>query len=379
MSFYESVLKPVLFTLPPEIAHDLGMRMLRAGLGLGPVRSIVAKRTSADGVGPVERFGLTFANPLGIAAGFDKNGKAAGPLAALGFGFVEVGTVTLEPQPGNPKPRLFRLAKDEALINRLGFNNEGARAVARRLERHRPVCVLGVNIGRNKDVSNEAAVSNYLETFKLVHPVADYIAVNVSSPNTPGLRDLQGAEALNSLLEALQECNEGFKETRPILLKIAPDLTDDGIGAAVDAAISKKVSGIIATNTTTGREGLQTPEDEIAKIGAGGLSGRPIRRRSCDVIRQVRRFSNGKLDIIGVGGIFTAEDAFEKITAGASLVQAYTGFVYRGPGFARDVNEGLTGILKDRGFHTLDDAVGRETAPERTPETAGPGGPDNGR
>lgn len=379
MSFYESVLKPVLFTLPPEIAHDLGMRMLRAGLGLGPVRSIVAKRTSADGVGPVERFGLTFANPLGIAAGFDKNGKAVGPLAALGFGFVEVGTVTLEPQPGNPKPRLFRLAKDEALINRLGFNNEGARAVARRLERHRPVCVLGVNIGRNKDVSNEAAVSNYLETFKLVHPVADYIAVNVSSPNTPGLRDLQGAEALNSLLEALQECNEGFKETRPILLKIAPDLTDDGIGAAVDAAISKKVSGIIATNTTTGREGLQTPEDEIAKIGAGGLSGRPIRRRSCDVIRQVRRFSNGKLDIIGVGGIFTAEDAFEKITAGASLVQAYTGFVYRGPGFARDVNEGLTGILKDRGFHTLDDAVGRETAPERTPETAGPGGPDNGR
>lgn len=360
MSFYETIVKPLVFRLPAESAHELGSLFLRAGLAAGPVRSAVAGRCRTSGPGSVERFGLTFPNPLGVAAGFDKNGKLVRELSALGFGFVEVGTVTLRPQEGNPKPRLFRLPKDLALINRLGFNNEGAEAVAERLSGIERDCVVGVNIGRNKDVGNRDAVENYLGTFRIVHAVADYITVNVSSPNTPGLRELQEGSALDELLSALAEANEGFQEQRPILLKISPDLLERQIESVVEAAERNGIAGIIAANTTTGRAGLSTPAEEVESVGAGGLSGKPVRARSTEVVALIRKLSGGSMPVIGVGGIFSARDAFEKISAGACLVQAYTGFIYRGPGFARAVNLGLNDILKARGFGAVDDAVGAE-------------------
>ena len=337
-----------------------------------------------EGFGEIERFGLKFANPLGIAAGFDKNGVVVNQLASLGFGFVEVGTVTYDPQPGNPKPRMFRLPEDKALINRLGFNNQGAVAVAERLQKLDRKCIVGVNIGKNKDIPNEEATENYLKSFDLVHPVADYIAVNISSPNTPNLRELQKAENLEGLLLELQARNRGVTGSsggnasvneratgkvdgtlvnkrfsafgKPLLVKIAPDLTEAEIEAIVEIALRFDLSGIIATNTTVSREGLNSID--IEKIGAGGLSGRPLTERSTEVISSIYRCSKGKLPIIGVGGIFTAEDAFEKIAAGASLIQAYTGFVYGGPSFAKDLNRGLAALLKERGFRSLDEAVG---------------------
>jgi dihydroorotate dehydrogenase len=317
-------------------------------------------------------FGLRFANPLGIAAGFDKNGVVVDQLASLGFGFVEVGTVTYRPQPGNPRPRLFRLPADHALINRLGFNNDGAEVVAKRLAKLKRRCVVGVNIGRNKDVPNEEAVENYLACFDLVHPAADYIAVNISSPNTPNLRELQKADRLGELLAALQARNRilstGFSRQtepaeggthnarKPLLVKIAPDLSVAEIEAVVDTCISQGIDGIIATNTTISRGGLST--SEVDRFGDGGLSGKPLRDRSNEVISAIYRYSKGTLPIVGVGGIFNAEDAFDKIAAGASLLQAYTGFVYAGPTFAYEINHGLAAILRDRGFKTLDEVIG---------------------
>jgi dihydroorotate dehydrogenase len=261
--------------------------------------------------------------------------------------------VTYQPQPGNPKPRLFRLREDEALLNRLGFNNEGGQAVAKRLADLRRQCVVGVNIGRNKDVSNDDAIENYLKCFDLVHPVADYIAVNVSSPNTPGLRDLQQAESLNDLLAELQKRN---KNSKPILVKISPDLTEAEIEAVADVAISNGISGIIATNTTILRDGLKTYQAEL--LGAGGVSGRPLARRATEVTAALYRHTKGALPIIGVGGIFNAQDAFDRIAAGASLIQAYTGFVYVGPAFPRLILDGLAKLLLEQGFSSLDAAVG---------------------
>jgi len=343
-----------MFGLDAERAHEAGMAALRTGIGAklglgGPLPPHVA-----ESFGPIERFGLTFKNPVGLAAGFDKNGVAVEQLADLGFGSVEVGTVTYAAQPGNPKPRMFRLPAQQAIVNRLGFNNDGAHALVERLRAIRQrKCVIGVNIGRNKDVSNDNAVDNYLQTFDLVSPLADYITVNVSSPNTPDLRDLQRSENLRMLLRALQGRNAGRV---PMLLKIAPDLDDGEIVSIVDVCTELDIAGVIATNTTIKREGV--PPADAERIGAGGLSGRPLERRSTEVISAVYRHSNGKLPIIGVGGIFDAEDAYRKIAAGASLVQAYTGFVYGGPAFARDVNIGLAKLLTDRGFHSLDEAVG---------------------
>lgn len=336
-----------MFRLDAEAAHELGMKALRRGLG-----SSYYSDPASFGFGPLSRFGLRFANPLGIAAGFDKNAVAANQLASLGFGFVEVGTVTYEGQPGNPKPRLFRLPEDEALINRLGFNNDGAPAVAQRLSKMDRSCVVGVNIGKNKDVPIEEATENYLASFELLSPHADYVAINISSPNTPNLRELQKADHLEELLGSLARAADARK---PLLVKIAPDLSEAEIEAAVDICVKHRIDGIIATNTTVGREGLRS---DVEAIGAGGLSGRPLRSLATDVIRRVYRHSKARLPIIGVGGIFTGDDAFEKIAAGASLIQAYTGFVYGGPTFARDVNERLAAILKERGFACLDDAVG---------------------
>lgn len=371
---WQKLIRPVMFDLDAERAHELGIEALKLGFGGAEPLELHVE------FGEIERFGLKFANPLGVAAGFDKNGVVVNQLVSLGFGFVEVGTVTYEPQPGNPKPRLFRLPDDNALINRLGFNNDGAEVVAQRLKKINRKCIVGVNIGRNKDVSNEEATENYLKSFELVHSVADYIAVNISSPNTPNLRELQKADNLDELLGALQRRNTvlstdvrstfsspaavdgppegGTPNAKPLLLKIAPDLTDGEIEAIVDIGLRHEMSGIIATNTTISRDGLKTRDAD--RIGAGGLSGRPLTKRSTEVISKIYKYSKGKLPIIGVGGIFTAVDAFEKIAAGASLIQAYTGFIYGGPSFAHDVNTGLAAILKERGFGSLDEAVGSQ-------------------
>lgn len=352
MSFlWEKLIRPALFRLEAETAHEVGMAALRNGAA----RPFYAGERPAARVGPIERFGIRFESPLGVAAGFDKNAVAVGPLARLGFGFVEVGTVTHRPQPGNPKPRLFRLPKDEALINRLGFNNDGAEVIAGRLKALDRRCVVGVNIGKNKDVPIEEATENYLAAFDLVQPVADYIAVNISSPNTPGLRRLQESESLAGLLSALQRRNRELGE-KPLLVKIAPDLSDAEIEAAVGICLEHGAAGIIATNTTVSRDGLKTTD--TARFGEGGLSGRPLSERSTAVIAAVYRYSNGSIPIIGVGGIFSADDAFEKVAAGASLLQSYTGFVYGGPSFASTVVEGFAAILERRGFSTLDEAVG---------------------
>lgn len=352
MSFlYDKILRPLAFRVDAETAHEIGMKALKMGLA--------GRFDPGPDFEMSERFGLRFRNPLGIAAGFDKNAVAVNRLADLGFGFVEVGTVTLKPQPGNEKPRMFRLPADKALINRLGFNNEGAAAAVERLKSIERRCIVGVNIGKNKDVPNEEAVENYLACFDIVHPVADYITLNISSPNTPDLRELQKGESFEELIRTLSARNSELAaggKKKPLLVKIAPDLTESEIETIADVCIRLGVDGIIATNTTISRTGLRTPD--VENIGAGGLSGQPLAKRSTEVVSLLYRHSNGKLPIIGVGGIFTAEDAFEKIAAGACLLQAYTGFIYSGPRFASDVCRGLARILKEKGFRTIDDAIG---------------------
>lgn len=352
---FEKVIQPALFRLDAERAHELGMKALELGLAW-PVRvSDEEKARIKDVFGPIKRFGFEFENPLGIAAGFDKNAIVIDRLMALGFGFVEVGTVTYDAQPGNPRPRLFRLPDDRALINRLGFNNEGATVIGARLELRKRDGVVGVNIGRNKNVDNDDAIGNYLQTFNTVHDAADYIAVNVSSPNTPNLRDLQSPENLELLIAELQKRNRQLG-SKPLLVKIAPDLTVGEIDAIVDLCLQLDVSGVIATNTTTSRTGLKTRN--VEKFGVGGLSGRPLAARSNQIIAQIYRHSKGEFPIIGVGGVFTAQDAFDKIAAGASLIQAYTGFIYSGPSFVGRVVSGLADILEQRGFRSIDEAVG---------------------
>jgi dihydroorotate dehydrogenase len=357
MSFYHSTVRPLLFKFDAEKVHEYGINALQIGLASTQVQKFTAKRFGVESSGKIPRFGLKFSNPLGIAAGFDKNGVVVNQLAALGFGFVEVGTVTFEPQKGNEKPRLFRLPKDQALINRLGFNNEGARKIAERLKNIDRKCVVGVNIGKNKDVPNEEATENYLKSLDLIHGVADYIAVNISSPNTPNLRELQKSENLEDLLGALQKRNRELG-AKPLLVKIAPDLTEADIEMIVDTCLRLQLSGIIATNTTISRDGLKTANAD--EFGPGGLSGKPLASRSNKVIRAIFRHSKGKLPIIGVGGIFSAHDAFDKITAGACLIQAYTGFIYNGPSFTKDINVGLAALIKERGFVNIDEAIGTE-------------------
>lgn len=367
---YRTLLRPLLFRLPPESVHELVLGSLPFVLGSGVVRGVVAKWFDRSPFGTLERFGLRFSNPVGLAAGFDKDGVALEALATLGFGFIEAGTVTLQPQPGNPRPRLFRLPLDRALVNRAGFNNHGAQAFVERLKKHRPTCVLGVSIGKSKSAPLTDAVADYLNCFEIVYPVADYVAVNVSSPNTPGLRDLQREEQLEILLTALQKRNNELTtdsasqtnctrtSTMPLLLKLAPDLDLEELEQIVQVARRTKIAGIIATNTTVGREGLRTPPSAVAALGAGGLSGAPLQRRSTEVIAALYRLTDGKIPLVGVGGIFTAEDAWEKICAGAGLLQLYTGFIYQGPRVAKEINEGLAIILKKEGFASLDEAVG---------------------
>lgn len=368
---YRSILRPMLFRLPPESAHELALSSLSLALRPSWSRSLAEKRFGRAPFGELRRFDLSFKNVVGIAAGFDKNGTAAEGLAALGFGFIEVGTVTHQPQPGNPRPRLFRLPLDRALINRAGFNNHGAAAVAAHLRRHRPRCVLGINIGKSRAVPLEEAIPDYLASFELVHPLADYIVVNVSSPNTPNLRELQRPRLLADLLRALQRRNQELSAADakrsaspvPLLVKIAPDLSTRELEEIVEVALATGLSGIIATNTTTSRAGLlRTPAREVEACGQGGLSGAPLRAPSTEIIARLYHLARGRLSIIGVGGIFNAEDAWEKICAGACLVQLYTGFIYEGVGVASRINDGLAEILRREGFRFLDDAVGCRAA-----------------
>ncbi len=344
--------------------HEFALSSLRIGLRSATARSLARQRFRREPFGKLRRFGLEFSNPVGLAAGFDKNGTAAQALAALGFGSIEVGSVTSQPQPGNPRPRLFRLPRDRALINRAGFNNCGAAELAAHITRRPPDCILGVNIGKSRYVEIENAVDDYLQSFAAVYDIADYIAINVSSPNTPNLRELQRPEMLTDLLTSLQRKNSELAQRhtqsgpKPLLLKIAPDLSEREIESIVEIAISLEIAGLIATNTTISRAGLQTPQTEVAALGTGGLSGAPLRRRANEVISLIYRLAGSRLPIIGVGGVFTATDAWEKICAGASLIQLYTGFIYEGPGVARRINEGLAEILKQEGFQTWDEAVG---------------------
>ena len=355
---YRSLVRPILFSLPPETAHEFALH----SLSLLPAR-LLAKRFSNPALS-IERFGLSFPNPVGLAAGFDKNGVALQPLAALGFGLIEAGTITYHAQPGNPRPRLFRLRADQALINRAGFNNDGAAAFARRVEQQPPDCVLGVSIGKSKITPLENATEDYLASFELVYGVADYVAVNVSSPNTPQLRELQQAQQLAELFEALQTRNRELQQRHqrrapmPLLVKLSPDLGQHDLEDIVEVVDRLQIDGIIATNTTVSRENLRSDAGRVAACGEGGLSGKPLTTRSTQMIADLYRLTGGHVPLIGVGGIFNAEDAWGKISAGASLVQLYTGFIYQGPNIAQEINEGLAGILAREGFANLDAAVG---------------------
>lgn len=335
------LIKPVLFQYDPENIHHFVTGGLRIANRIWGVKSLLKSNFEViDSRLEREVMGLKFKNPVGLAAGFDKNAELVEELAEFGFGFIEIGTVTPLPQPGNEKPRMFRLPADEALINRMGFNNQGVDVAAERL-RHikRDGLIIGGNIGKNKITPNEEAVSDYIKCFDRLFDVVDYFVVNVSSPNTPGLRELQEKEPLKNILNTLQQRNRKNDISRPILLKIAPDLSDAQLDDIVEIVQETKIAGVIATNTTISRESLKSAETLTSQTG--GLSGKPVRERSTDVIRYLSEKSNRSFVIIGVGGIHSAQDAIEKLEAGASLIQVYTGFIYEGPGIVKRINEGI--------------------------------------
>jgi len=286
-------------------------------------------------------FGISFPNPVGLAAGFDKDAKMFEDLAYCGFGFIEIGTLTPKGQPGNPQPRLFRLKEDNAIINRMGFNNEGVDAAVERLKKRKTKTIIGGNIGKNKVTENEDALNDYILNFNALFDYVDYFVVNVSSPNTPGLRDLQEKEPLKHLLFSLMQVNNLKTTQKPILLKIAPDLTDSQLDDIIEIVNETKIAGVIATNTTISREGLKTDKSLVEEIGAGGLSGKPVRERSTEVIRYLATKSNKSFPIIGVGGIHSEQDALEKLDAGADLIQLYTGFIYEGPALVKRINKAI--------------------------------------
>lgn len=334
--------KKFIFLFSAEKAHGITIKLWRFVL-LTPIGYFMKKNFRvSDPKLEQELFGLKFPNPVGLAAGFDKDGKYYNTMSSLGFGFVEIGTVTPVGQDGNPQPRLFRLKQDEGLINRMGFNNEGVDALVSRLKNKGDVnYIIGGNIGKNKHTPNEEAVNDYEICFEKLFPYVDYFVVNVSSPNTPNLRALQDKEPLTRLLMRLQELNHKKSKAKPILLKIAPDLTNSQLDDIIDIVEETKIEGIIATNTTISREGLRTSDKEVKDIGNGGLSGKPVQERSTEVIRYLHNTSKGAFPIIGVGGIDSPEAALEKLDAGASLLQVYSGMVYYGPNLVRDINRAI--------------------------------------
>jgi len=364
---YDALMRGVLSRVDAETAHRASFGALR---GLGAVPGLA--RAGARTLGPrdpalaVHALGLDLPGPLGLAAGFDKDARGVDALAGLGFAFVEVGTVTGQGQPGNPRPRLFRLLRDRAVVNRMGFNNAGAAAARDRLLRRRrrrtgvPV-VVGVNIGKTKLVPEAEAVGDYVSSARLLAPLADYLVVNVSSPNTPGLRDLQAVEALRPLLVAVREAADGVAGRHvPLLVKIAPDLSDEDVLAVADLALELGLDGIVATNTTISRDGLATSAGEVAAVGAGGLSGPVLADRSLQVLRLLRERVGDALVLVSVGGVSDADDAWARVRAGATLVQAYSGLVYGGPLWPARVNRGLAQRLRAAGYTRLVDAVGSE-------------------
>lgn len=344
-----AILRSILFWFDPEKVHYFTTDLLHIVLKIPGVKYLFEKRYCVEDA-RLERtvFGITFNNPVGLAAGFDKNASMYNDLAYCGFGFIEIGTVTPKGQAGNEKPRLFRLKEDAAIINRMGFNNKGVEEVVLNLKKRKTKVIIGGNIGKNKVTPNEDADLDYLTAFNVLHNYVDYFVVNVSSPNTPNLRELQEKEPLMKLLRTLREENETKRTPKPILLKIAPDLTDEQLDDIVDIVQTVKIDGVIATNTTISRAGLKTPEDRVAAIGAGGVSGKPVTKRSTEVIRYLAQKSGNSFPIIGVGGIHTAQDALEKLEAGASLVQVYTGFIYEGPRLAKKINQGILEHLKTK-------------------------------
>ena len=354
-----SLMKSVLFRFPAERIHHLVFGFLKLLTLVPPLGSLVRRFLGVrDPVLAQDVLGRRFPGPLGLAAGFDKNAAAVDSWGAIGFGFSEVGTVTASPQPGNPSPRLFRLPEDRAILNRMGFNNHGAGNAANNLRRRRSSDPVGINIGKTKVVPAEDAVRDYVASASMLTGLADYMVVNVSSPNTPGLRDLQAVESLRPILVAVQSV-----VTVPVLVKIAPDLSDEDIDAVADLAVELGLDGIVATNTTISRAGLRTDAELVAGTGAGGLSGAPLADRSLEVLRRLYRRVGTHLALISVGGIETEAQAWERITAGASLVQGYTGFVYGGPLWIENIHRGLAARLEQHGFATIADAVGSANKP----------------
>ncbi len=338
-SLYRFLIRPVLFLFDPERIHRFtffALRILFAFPLTGLIFRLLFKIRSEKLAREV--FGIRFSNPVGLAAGFDKEGLIAEKWENLGFGFAELGTVTPLPQVGNPPKRLFRLPEDKALINRMGFNNGGVEKMAECLKKGRKGrIVIGGNIGKNKDTLNENALADYVQTFNMLFPYVDYFVINVSSPNSPGLRDLQEKEPLKKLLLGIRADNEKQKRPKPVLLKISPDLTEGQIDDILNVVSETGVAGIVAANSTTDRSGLKTPESVLDTIGAGGLTGAPILEKSIGLIRYISKKTGGKLPVIGVGGILSPDDALRMLDAGASLIQVYTGFIYNGPGFARRI------------------------------------------
>ncbi len=339
---YKAIVRPLLFLFKPETAHHLTTALLKLFYKLPGAKALLHRFFHYEDPSLARTvLGLRFPNPIGLAAGFDKNARLVDEMAALGFGFVEIGTLTPEPQKGNPTPRLFRLREDKSLVNRMGFNNEGVAAAVARLRKRKSAIVVGGNIGKNKITPNEKAIDDYEACFHALYEVVDYFTVNVSSPNTPDLRALQEKEPLKHLLLHLKNLNQQKPKPKPIVLKIAPDLNNHQLDDIIDICLEIGIDGIIATNTTIEREGLKTQKEKIKEIGAGGLSGRAIRKRSTEVIRYLHQKSGGHLPIIGVGGIFTPQDALEKLEAGASLLQVYTGYIYEGPSMLKKINMAL--------------------------------------
>ena len=346
------VVRRVLFRIPAERVHAWVFAILRAVTAVAPLRRMLrGPLAPRDPLLVSTAFGVHFPGPLGLAAGFDKDGAGLNTWGALGFGFAEVGTVTADPQPGNPQPRLFRLPADRALLNRMGFNNHGAGELAVRLARHVPDVPIGVNIGKSKLTPSERAVDDYRASARLVGPLAAFLVVNVSSPNTPGLRDLQAVESLRPILAAVRA-----ETSTPVLVKIAPDLSDLDVDAIADLAVELGLAGIVATNTTVSRDGLRTAG--VDGLGEGGVSGPPLARRSVEVLHRLHARVGDKLTLVSVGGIETADDAWERIIAGASLIEGYTGFIYGGGLWAKHIHDGIANRLRQGGFSGLSEAIG---------------------
>jgi dihydroorotate dehydrogenase len=357
---YGLLFKLVLQRLDAEQAHHLGARVLRL-LSAIPLLRDVTRRVlrPRDPALRVRALGREFPSPLGVAAGFDKDGSSFDGLAALGFGFVEVGTVTAHGQPGNDRPRIFRLPRDRAMVNRMGFPNPGADAVFPRLAERRRGDVVAINVGKTRAVAEDEIGTDYRASVRRLAPFADFLVLNVSSPNTPGLRDLQSAERLGALIAEVKDELATHHIRLPLLVKIGPDLADEDIDAIADLALERQLDGLIATNTTIGRDGLATSPAKVAEIGFGGLSGAPLKARSLEVLRRLRARTGDRLVLISVGGIETADDAWARIEAGATLVQAYTGFVYGGPLWPHAINRGLAERVRAAGLSSVQDAVGR--------------------